>query len=109
MTKELGKPPIAKASAPSLARRPTGYAEWLADVKVQQPVGQIPWGHNLVLLTKLKEQRTRLAYAASALEHGWSRAVLLHHIEARTEALPKNLEANLPSVEQIERELGELE
>jgi predicted nuclease of restriction endonuclease-like (RecB) superfamily len=23
-------------------------------------------------------------YAASALEHGWSRAVLVHHIEART-------------------------
>lgn len=50
----------------------------------QQPVGQIPWGHNLVLLTKLKDRETRLAYAASVLEHGWSRAVLVHHIEART-------------------------
>lgn len=50
----------------------------------QQPVGQIPWGHNLVLLTKLKDRAARLAYAASALEHGWSRAVLVHHIEART-------------------------
>jgi predicted nuclease of restriction endonuclease-like (RecB) superfamily len=50
----------------------------------QQPVGQIPWGHNLVLLTKLKDRDARLAYAASALKHGWSRAVLVHHIEART-------------------------
>jgi predicted nuclease of restriction endonuclease-like (RecB) superfamily len=51
---------------------------------VQQPVGQLPWGHNLVLLTKLKDRDARLAYAAAALEHGWSRAVLVHHIEART-------------------------
>ncbi len=35
-------------------------------------------------LTKLKEQNARLAYAASALEHGWSRSVLVHHVEART-------------------------
>lgn len=57
---------------------------WPDPAFVQQPVGQIPWGHNLVLLTKLKEQKVRLAYAASALKHGWSRAVLVHHIESRT-------------------------
>ncbi|NOK09847.1 PDDEXK nuclease domain-containing protein [Corallococcus exercitus] len=51
---------------------------------VQQPVGQLPWGHNLVLLTKLKAAQARLAYAARAAEHGWSRAVLSLHIEQRT-------------------------
>ena len=35
-------------------------------------------------LTKLKDRDSRLAYAAAALEHGWSRAVLTQHIEART-------------------------
>lgn len=50
----------------------------------QQAVGQLPWGHNLVLLTKLKDRAVRLAYADSAIEHGWSRAVLVHHIEAHT-------------------------
>jgi predicted nuclease of restriction endonuclease-like (RecB) superfamily len=44
----------------------------------------LPWGHNLVLLAKLKDRDARLAYAAAALEHGWSRAVLVHHFEART-------------------------
>lgn len=48
----------------------------------QQPVGQLPWGHNLVLLTKLENRAQRIAYAARALEHGWSRSVLVHHIEA---------------------------
>ncbi len=51
---------------------------------VQQAVGQLPWGHNLVLLTKFKDRDVRLVYAAHALEHGWSRAVLVHHIEARS-------------------------
>ncbi len=43
-----------------------------ADI-VQQAVGQLPWGHNLVLLTKLKNPEQRLAYAHRAIEHGWSR------------------------------------
>lgn len=62
------------------------FAEaWPDPVSIgQQPVGQLPWGHNLVLLTKLKDREARLAYARSTLEHGWSRAVLVHHIEMRT-------------------------
>jgi predicted nuclease of restriction endonuclease-like (RecB) superfamily len=57
---------------------------WSEDAIGQQAVGQLPWGHNLVLITKLKTAEERLAYAAAALEHGWSRAMLTHHIEART-------------------------
>ncbi len=54
------------------------------DEIVQQPVGQLPWSTNLVLLTKLKKREQRLAYAQSALEHGWSRAMLTLHIEQET-------------------------
>ena len=50
---------------------------------VQQAVGQLPWGHNLVLLTRLKDTATRLAYAQRTLQHGWSRNVLNIHIETR--------------------------
>jgi predicted nuclease of restriction endonuclease-like (RecB) superfamily len=42
----------------------------------QQPVGQLPWGQNIVLLTKLGERDARLWYAQKAIEHGWSRKVL---------------------------------
>jgi predicted nuclease of restriction endonuclease-like (RecB) superfamily len=60
------------------------FAEaWPEAAIVQQPVGQLPWGHNLVLLTKLKDQQERLAYARRALEHGWSRNTLSVHIETR--------------------------
>jgi predicted nuclease of restriction endonuclease-like (RecB) superfamily len=50
---------------------------------VQQAVGQLPWGHNIVLLTRLKSMDMRLAYANQAIEHGWSRNVLGIHIETQ--------------------------
>lgn len=40
-------------------------------------------GHNLVLLSKLKNAEQRLAYAQRAIEHGWSRSILEMQIETR--------------------------
>jgi predicted nuclease of restriction endonuclease-like (RecB) superfamily len=60
------------------------FAEaWPDEQIVQQAVGQLPWGHNLVLLARLKQPEQRLAYARAAIEHGWSRNVLNIHIETR--------------------------
>ena len=60
------------------------FAEaWPDAAIVQRAVGQLPWGHNLVLLSKLKDPASRLAYAQRAIEYGWSRAVLTMQIEAR--------------------------
>lgn len=40
------------------------FAEaWPDSAIVQQAVGQSPWGHNLVLLARLKHPEQRLAYA----------------------------------------------
>lgn len=77
------------------------FAEAWPDAEiVQQAVGQLPWGHNLVLLTRLKDSRQRLAYAQSAIQHGWSRNVLNIHIETglleRTGTAVTNFEASLP-------------
>ena len=66
----------------------------------QQAVGQIPWGHNIVLLTRLDDPAERLWYAARTVEHGWSRAVLVHQIEsglhARQGRAVTNFERTLP-------------
>jgi predicted nuclease of restriction endonuclease-like (RecB) superfamily len=48
-----------------------------------QPVAEIPWGHNVLLLEKIPNPILRLWYAHKAIEHGWSRAVLTHHIETQ--------------------------
>ena len=50
---------------------------------VPQPVAQIPWGHNIWLLEKVKDNKARLWYAHQTVENGWSRAVLTHYIETQ--------------------------
>lgn len=40
------------------------------------PFFMIPWGHNVVLLIKLKDNGERLWYAYKAIEYGWSRSML---------------------------------
>jgi len=75
-------------------------AAWTEEEIVQQAVGQIPWGHNIVLLDKLDARELRLAYARLAAKNGWSRNVMVHHIELKTaERLGKaqtNFQATLP-------------
>lgn len=48
-----------------------------------QPVAQLPWGHNVILIQMVKELPIRLWYAQQALEHGWSRNVLFLQIRSR--------------------------
>jgi predicted nuclease of restriction endonuclease-like (RecB) superfamily len=48
---------------------------------VTQPVSQIPWGHNIVIVQKLKDAEARVWCAEQTREHGWSRAVLELQIE----------------------------
>jgi predicted nuclease of restriction endonuclease-like (RecB) superfamily len=48
---------------------------------VQQVVGQIPWGHNVVIISKSNSVEEALFYCHKTLENSWSRSVLLHQIE----------------------------
>ena len=59
------------------------FAEtWPEESFVQQVVGQIPWGHNLRILDLVKDLKQREWYVRAALQHGWSRNVLVHQIES---------------------------
>lgn len=51
--------------------------------KVPQLVAQIPWGHNTVLIEKVKDPIERQWYLQQTLEQGWSRSVLVHQIESQ--------------------------
>jgi predicted nuclease of restriction endonuclease-like (RecB) superfamily len=48
-----------------------------------EPLVQLSWSSNIILIEKVKDPATRLWYARKALEHGWSRAVLTVQIESR--------------------------
>lgn len=58
-------------------------AAWPSESIVQAPLAQLPWYHHIALLQKLDDSETRLWYAVRAVEHGWSRDVLVHHIDTR--------------------------
>ncbi|MGF1583588.1 MAG: YhcG family protein [Gemmataceae bacterium] len=66
-----------------------------------QPVAEIPWGHNLALIEKIKDPVQRLWYAQKTIENGWSRKVLVHQIESqlfeRQGKAQTNFEKTLPS------------
>lgn len=61
----------------------------------------LPWGHNINLVTRLKDPLQRLWYARQTVEHGWSRAVLVHQIESdlygRQGKALTNFKATLPA------------
>lgn len=50
---------------------------------VPQVVAQIPWGHNIVLLEKVKDPAERTWYLQQTLGQGWSRNILVHQIESK--------------------------
>lgn len=54
----------------------------LTGVILPQAVAEIPWGHNVTLLEKVKNTNERLWYAEQTIENGWSRNVLIHQIES---------------------------
>lgn len=68
--------------------------------KVQQLVGQIPWGHNVLIITKVKNIEEAVFYIRKTLENNWSRSVLEHQMELgnyeRTGKAVTNFKETLP-------------
>jgi predicted nuclease of restriction endonuclease-like (RecB) superfamily len=48
----------------------------------QQPVAQIPWGHNILIFSKSKSADDAEFYASQTLQNGWSRNILSQQINA---------------------------
>lgn len=59
------------------------YEEYADDEKWQQLVAKLPWGHNLLLIEKIKDKDIRQIYAENTIKNGWSRNVLA--IQIKTE------------------------
>lgn len=58
------------------------FAEYYSDLEfIQQVAGELPWYHHVILMERVKIHEERLFYIQSAVEYGWSRAVMLHQLE----------------------------
>jgi predicted nuclease of restriction endonuclease-like (RecB) superfamily len=59
------------------------FAEAYPDLAIlQQAAAKLPWGHNMVLIDKLKDLNERVWYAQKTIQNGWSRNVLEMWIES---------------------------
>ena len=70
---------------------------------VQQLVAQIPWGHNVRILDKVKDRTEREFYIRKTIENGWSRDILEIQIETglylRQGKAITNFELTLPKLQ----------
>jgi predicted nuclease of restriction endonuclease-like (RecB) superfamily len=73
--------------------------EYRRSENLQQLVGEIPWGHNVLVLQKVKSGEARKYYLEATVQFGWSRNVLLNQIKAKAHERAQELKShNFPAV-----------
>ncbi len=82
----IGQQAVAQMSAPCSSEiAPQAVSQINSSQKWPQAVAklmQIPWSHNLVIVSKCKDVTEALYYVNQTIEHNWSRNVLTHQIES---------------------------
>jgi predicted nuclease of restriction endonuclease-like (RecB) superfamily len=53
------------------------------DRRLAGQLARIPWGHNLVIISKTADQLEAIFYVRKTIENNWSRSVLTHQIEGQ--------------------------
>ena len=79
--------PVAQLKNRLIVQQPVGQLGQQAVAQFAPPVPaqilQIPWGHNIVIITKCKNLNEALYYAGETFANGWSRSTLGCQIEGR--------------------------
>ena len=76
-----------------------------SNTKLRQAVAVLPWGHNLLLLNKIDDNKAVEYYALESIQKGWSRDLLLNAIKMnryqtrQIDIHPNNFELTLSSVQ----------
>lgn len=99
--------PILAQAVPELAEREQPKADLIPtqpeQVILAQVVRELPWGHNVTLIQKVKTPEKRLWYAQMARKHGWARSILIMQIETdlygRQGKAVSNFKTTLPAVD----------
>jgi len=91
-------------SSDNLWRMRMFYLSYKDNSKLAQAVPVLPWGHNILIMQKVKNVAEREYYVESCIKFGWSRNVLLNQIKAgaytlsfkqKTHNFPKALPVHL--------------
>ena len=82
MELKLDNPNIKGFSERNLKYMKKFYLEYKGNVLVQRIVAHLPWRHNIVLMSKLKDNEIRKIYAEAAIKNGWSSDMLAMQIDS---------------------------
>lgn len=69
-------PNLKGFSERNLGRMLAFYREYSDNSNLPQLVAKLPWGHNILLIEKIKEKDLRFWYAEKCIENNWSRDIL---------------------------------
>lgn len=102
---QLAKQPVAQLKEGQIVQQPVRQLGQQPVAQLAPPapaqILQIPWGHNIVIITKCKDLNEALYYAAETLANGWSRSTLRCQIEGqlykRSGKAVTNFSATLPA------------
>lgn len=78
------------------------YLSYKDTPNLQQLVGEIPWGSNILIFSKCKEYDKKEYYIKNTIENSWNRNVLMHHIKTnlfqrdKLDEKSNNFELSLP-------------
>jgi len=75
--------PQAVAQIETSGKVPQAAAQTATPAILQQLVAKIPWGHNILLMEKVKDLSARLWYMQQIVEHGYVRDTLLSMVMNR--------------------------
>lgn len=79
------------------------YLVYKNNTNLQQLVGEIPWGSNILIFSKCKSDDEKEYYIKNTIENAWNRNVLMHHIKTnlfkrdKIENKSNNFEVALPT------------
>ncbi len=110
---EYGSPDFWQQAVAILSGNSGSYPIWQQSVAkfdtttqggsiLRQLVAEIPWSHNMLILSKATNPAERLFYLHATVQNGWSRAILLNQIKSGayersvTEGKSHNLAEALP-------------
>ena len=60
------------------------YLEYYENEKLQPLVGEISWTKNVVIFQKIKDVLAREFYIKSVIKFGWTKDLLINHVESRS-------------------------
>jgi predicted nuclease of restriction endonuclease-like (RecB) superfamily len=60
------------------------YLEYKDNTKLQPLIGEISWSLNLLIMSKCKDDLEREYYIQMTKKYGWSKNVLIHHLDGKS-------------------------